>query len=202
MAECESSDSAYKRMKGIFDEVKIFGTKKNIEDDRLNRFKATLEKDPALATCRAVRVAPKVQDGFTPLHAAGEVGNVAVIQVLLDCASVSPWCRDLQGRTPLHIAAAAGHRGASQVLQLAMQNTSATSEKPVGEFAPVDLANLTPAALSARKRLTADRAMLEQELYVHANPLQLPAVPVPQVPTMTKPLRMSDLPWGIRQYFP
>ena len=174
-----SPKAVWTRRKDVFDLVSQEKTASNkVVADKMARLQSKVEADPALASSRAAEYAPKVKDGFTPLHAAAEYGNLAVVRTVLDLPGVSPWSRDLQGRTALHVAAEQGHQDVCELLEAAMQQGSAHAHLPVGEFAPVDLAGLTPVALSAVKRRTTKRASLEQHLYAEGDASICPATPL------------------------
>lgn len=92
-----SPNAFLKPRKDFFDLVLLAAEKeKPGESKRLDTVKARLAADATLACSRAVHLAPKVKDGYTPLHAACEFGNVAVVETLLGVPEVSSWARDLQ----------------------------------------------------------------------------------------------------------
>jgi len=174
-----SPKAVWTRRKDVFDLVSQGKTaSQKVVSEKMARLHSKLEADPALASSRAVDLAPKVKDGFTPLHAASESGNLTVVQTLLGLPGVSPWSRDLQGRTALHVAAEKGHQDVCELLEAAMQQCSAHAHLPVGEFAPVDLAGRTPVALSAVNRRTSSRVSLEQHLYAEGDASICPATPL------------------------
>jgi hypothetical protein len=100
-----------------------------------------LEFDPSLAMCRA-DFGALGPDGQTPIHIAAGRNNLNALKCLLNAPGATAWVRDLQGRTPLHIAAAKGHDAVCAFLRERMKQER--SRDPVGPYAPVDLAGLTP----------------------------------------------------------
>ena len=80
--------------------------------------------------------------GNTPLHIAAESGNVDACKLLVGEYNADLWATDLRGRTPLHLAACKQHLPCCSYLSERMEGVK-------GEGAPVDMAGLTPAALSA-----------------------------------------------------
>ena len=145
---------------------------------KMAQLRSKVEADPSLTSLRASKLLNLARDGFTLLHVAADHGNLTVIQTLLDLPGVSPWSRDLQGRTALHVAADNGHQDVCELLEAAMQQRSAHAHLPVGEFAPVDLAGLTPVALVALSAVTEERTRLEQHLFAEGDASICPATPL------------------------
>ncbi|CAM9928230.1 unnamed protein product, partial [Phaeothamnion confervicola] len=129
------------RRRGITEEQWLEG--------KLERIRQAVAADEGLATCRHINRAVLPMDGWTPLHAAAAVGNVAVAEALLESsAAVSAWVVDLQGRTPLALAAERGHADVCAFLRHRMEREASISI--VGSGAPVDLAGRTPLGWSVR----------------------------------------------------
>ena len=64
---------------------------------------------------------PNLKTGDTPLHAAAEKGNAAIVSKLLNHSSKLLLCRSSVGRTALHIACLKGHCG---VVELILEHIS------------------------------------------------------------------------------
>lgn len=158
------------------------------QQNKDNELNALLEINPELACCRSSTKDDIADIGSTPLHLCAALNNVEAMKVLVK-HNASCFFRDLQGRTAMHIAAAKGHTAALSFLRQAMHQEQ--GEDPVGEFAPIDLAGVTPLglasfAMKARPSFAVqsilfspgDRSILPREPVSHragASPMRIPA---------------------------
>jgi len=69
------------------------------------------------------KMAAQTSNGLSPLMAAAKVGNVEIINLMLE-HGCNPWRKNPDGNTALDIAIAEGHEGCIHVLRQKMESTT------------------------------------------------------------------------------